>query len=68
MSEMLTLEQFRAQFDTRIEISPERQQMLLVEQTIYGYTMHRLLDRLILLDPADSHFYIHARSGEVEEK
>jgi hypothetical protein len=66
-SEMLTQEQFRAQFDTRIEISPELQKMLLVDQTIYGYTVYRLLDRLILLDPADAHFYIHAHSGELEE-
>ena len=66
-SEMLTQEQFRAQFDTRVEISPEQQKTLLVEQTICGYTVYRLLDRLILLDPADGHFYVHARSGEVEE-
>jgi hypothetical protein len=41
---MLTQEQFRAQFDTRVEISPELQKMLLVEQTICGYTIYRLLD------------------------
>jgi|GEM_PF-1894565 len=65
--QLLTQEQFRAQFDTRIEILPEQQKMLFAEQTIDGYTIYRLLDRLILLDPADGHFYIHVRWGEVEE-
>ncbi len=61
-----TAEQFRAQFDTRVEIAPALRNALTVERTIHGYVVYRLLDRLLLLDPADGQFYIHARAGEWE--
>ena len=61
---VLTAQQFRAQFDTRVEIAPALRNALTVEQTVHGYAVYRLLDRLLLFDPADGQFYMRARGNE----
>lgn len=70
----MTAEQFRAQFETQVEIAPDLQaalrlrsgQALSVEKVIFGYTVYRLLDRSVLRD--GDCFYIHARPAELEEE
>jgi hypothetical protein len=60
--QVLTKEQFRAQFETRVEIAPNLHATMQVERELHGYTVYRLLDRLILEE--DGQFYFHARPGD----
>lgn len=64
MSTMLTAQQFRAQFETRVEIASELREVMRFDQERLGYRIHRLLDRVVLEDQGE--FYIHARPGEGE--
>jgi hypothetical protein len=57
--QVLTKEQFRAQFETRVEIAPNLRATMQVERELHCYTVYRLLDRLVLED--GEQFYIHAR-------
>ena len=65
-STRLTAQQFRAQFETRVTVSLDLHEVMQVEQVLFGYTVYRLLDRLILEDAGQ--FYIHARPGEGKER
>lgn len=59
-------QQFPAQFETRIEISPELREIMRLDQERFGYRIYRLLDRLALEDRGE--LYIHARPGDLKEE
>jgi hypothetical protein len=50
---------FRAQFETRVTLSPELLEILQLERETFGYKVYRLLDRLVLEEKGQ--FYVHAR-------
>jgi len=57
----MTAEQFRSQFeDVQLVLTDEQIQLLALENTVLGYPIYRLLDRLILLD-ADGKYYLTKR-------
>jgi hypothetical protein len=57
--QVLTKAQFRAQFETPVEIAFNLRAQMSVEGVVCGYSVFRLLDRLVLED--GEQFYIHAR-------
>ena len=60
--QVLTKAQFRAQFETPVEIAFNLRAQMSVEGVVCGYAVYRLLDRLVLEE--DGQFYLHARPGD----
>jgi hypothetical protein len=60
---MLTKEQFRAQFDCEITVTPAMSKVLAFDRLIHGYGLYHCMDRLLLLD--DGHFYFVFRQEDM---